>query len=101
MADGHLGVLASKIRCPSSKPTTLQSRATGNANAAIVAALAARTSGRAGMAVEVDRIIPVEYSEVTVFTASAPSATAAIMTPAIEALAGSKTWRCWAVMVCH
>ena len=32
-----------KIRWPSSKTTTLQSRATGNANAATVAALAAST----------------------------------------------------------
>ena len=53
------------------------------------------------MAANVARIIPVEYSAVTVFTASAPRTTAAIMTPDIEALAGSNTWRCWAVMVCH
>ena len=53
------------------------------------------------MAVNVARIIPVEYSEVTVRTASAPKITAAIMTPVIEALAGSNTCRCWAVMVCH
>ena len=36
-----------KIRWPSSKPTTLQSRVTGNANAATVAALAASTRWRA------------------------------------------------------
>ncbi|MGH3287920.1 MAG: hypothetical protein ACRDPD_25025 [Streptosporangiaceae bacterium] len=49
----------------------------------------------------VARIIPVEYSEVTVFTASAPRTNAAIMTPAIEALAGSNSWRCWGVKLCH
>ena len=37
-----------KIRWPSSKPTTLQSRVTRNANAATVAALAASTRWRAG-----------------------------------------------------
>ena len=90
-----------KIRWPSSKPATLPSRVTGNANAAAVAALAASTSRLAGMALKVDRIIPVEYSAVTVRTASAPRTTAAIMTPLIEALVGSNTWRCCAVMVCH
>jgi hypothetical protein len=79
----------------------LPSSVTGNANAAAVAALAASTSGLAGMALKVDRIIPVEYSAVTVRTASVPSTTAAIMTPLIEALTGSNNWRCWAVMVCH
>jgi hypothetical protein len=53
------------------------------------------------MALKVDRIIPVEYSAVTVRTASAPRTTAAIMTPLMEALVGSNTWRCCAVMVCH
>ena len=65
-------LLSLKPRWPSSKPTTLQSRATGNENAATVAALAASTRGRPGMAVNVARIIPVEYSAVTVLTASAP-----------------------------
>ena len=101
MADGHRGCLPAKIRWPSSKPTTLPSSVTGNANAATVAALAASTSRLAGIAVKVERIIPVEYSAVTVRTASAPRITAAIMTPLSEALVGSNTWRCWAVMVCH
>src|SRR5450631_1955435 len=76
------------IRWPSSKPATLPSSVTGNANAAVVAALAASTSGLAGMALKVDRIMPVEYSAVTVRTASAPRTTAAIMTPLSEALLG-------------
>ena len=67
----------------------------------MVAALAASTSRLVGMALKVDRIIPVEYSAVTVRTASVPRTTAAIMTPLSEALVGSNTWCCWAVMVCH
>ena len=55
----------------------LPSSVTGNANAAVVAALAASTSGLAGMAVKVDRIIPGEYSAVTVRTAIVPRTTAA------------------------
>ena len=39
----------------------------------------------------VARIIPVEYSAVTVFTASAPRTTAAITTPVIDALTGSNS----------
>ena len=66
-----------------------------------MAALAASTSRRAGIAAKVERIIPVEYSAVTVRTASAPSITAAIMTPLIKALAKSNAWRCGAVMECH
>ena len=102
MAEGHLrracrrrsaGRARSRRRCTSS--------ATGKTKAATVAALAASTSRLAGMAVKVDRIIPVEYSAVTVRTASAPRTTAAIMTPISEALVGSNAWRCWAVMVCH
>ena len=52
------------------------SSATGNTNAATTAALAASTRRRVGVAVKVDRIIPVEYSAVTDRTASDPSNTA-------------------------
>ena len=79
-----------KIRWPSSKPTTSHSSAIGNTNAATVAALAASTSRRAGIALKVVRIMPVEYSAVTVRTASAPSRVAAMMTPNSDALVASK-----------
>jgi hypothetical protein len=56
----------------------LHTSATGNTNAAAVAALAASTSRLPGIAVKVQRIMPVEYSAVTDRTASAPSSTAAM-----------------------
>src|SRR5450756_5845 len=54
------------------------------------------------MAVKVDRIIPVEYSAVTVRTASAPSSTAPTRKkPPSEQAVGSNVRRCWAVMAAH
>ena len=93
--------LAAKIRWPISKATKLETSATGNANAATMAALPVSTSRLAGMAVKVERIMPEAYSAVTDRTASDPSSTAAIMTPNNEQLVASKVW-CWAaVMVAH
>ena len=53
------------------------------------------------MEANVERIMPVAYSALTDRTASAPSSTAAIMTPNNEQLVASKV-RCWAaVMMAH
>ena len=90
MAEGHLEVLGGKIRWPSSNPARSTSSAIGNTNAATVAALAAITSRRAGIALKVERIMPVAYSAVTVRTASAPSRVATMMTPNSDALVASK-----------
>ena len=49
-----------KTRCPTSKLTTAVSSATGNTNAAVTPALAASTRRLVGVAVKVDRIIPVD-----------------------------------------
>jgi hypothetical protein len=55
-----------------------------------------------GVAVKVDRNIPVEYSAVTVRTASAPSSTAPTKkNPPSEQAVGSNALRCWALMVAH
>jgi hypothetical protein len=64
--------------------------AIGNTNAATVAALAPSTVRLAGIAVKVERIMPLEYSAVTVRTASAPSKVATMMTPNSDALVASK-----------
>ena len=69
------------MRWPISKPTRLVTSATGKASAAMVAALAASTARRAGRAVKVARIMPVEYSAVMVRTARAPRTTAANSRP--------------------
>ena len=53
-----------------------------------IAALLARTSRLAGMAVKVERIMPEAYSALTVRTASAPRRTAAIRTPTANSWSG-------------
>ena len=64
-----------------------------------MAALAASTSRRAGIAVKVVRIIPVVYSAATDLTPRAPRMTTATHSPVSEVLVGSNAWRCWALMV--
>ena len=66
-----------------------------------MAALAASTSRRAGMAVKVARTIPVVYSAATERTPRAPRMTTATHIPVSEVLVGSNAWRCWALMVAH
>src|ERR1700683_1636048 len=80
---------------------TFETSATGKTKAATTAALPARTSRLAGMAVKVERIMPEAYSAVTDRAPSAPSSTAAIMMPNSEQLVASKVGRCPAVMVAH
>jgi hypothetical protein len=67
-----------------------------------MAALVASTKRRVGVAVKVDRIMPVEYSAVTVRTPSAPSNTAPTKkSPANEQAVGSNVARCAALIVAH
>src|ERR1019366_7619866 len=93
--------LPARMRWPSSKLTTSHTRASGKTNAAAVAALAASTSARAGMAVKVARTIPVVYSAATDRTPRAPRMTTATHIPVREVLVGSNAWRCGALMVAH
>ena len=94
--------MPAKIRWPTSKLTTAVSSATGNTNAAVTPALAASTRRLVGVAVKVDRIIPVTYSAVTARTPSAASSTAPTKTtPKSEQAVGSNIWRCPAVIFAH
>ena len=68
--EGHLEMLAGEDPLTELEADEIASSATGKTNAALTAALAASTRRRVGMAVKVDRIIPVAYSAVTVRTAS-------------------------------
>ena len=78
------------------------SSATGNTNAAVTPALAASTRRLVGVAVKVDRIIPVTYSAVMVRTPSAASSTAPTKTTPNEGTGGwVERRRCWAVIFDH
>src|ERR1700678_3435922 len=94
--------LPAKIRCPTSKLTTVVNSATRNTNAAVTPALAASTRRLSGVAAKVDRIIPVTYSEVMARTPRAAIRTAPTNTmPKREQAVGSNVWRCPAVIFDH
>ena len=67
-----------------------------------MAALAASTSRRAGMALKVARTIPVVYSAGRrTARRGHPRMTTARASPVSEVLVGSNAWRCWALIVAH
>jgi hypothetical protein len=91
-----------KINWPTSKLMTAVSSATGNTNAAMTPALAARTRRLVGVTANVERIIPVAYSAVMARTPSAARTTAPTKTmPTREQAVGSNVWRCPAVIFDH
>ena len=101
MAESHLGVVTGENPLTELETRDVTEQGHRERERGHRGGLGRQYEGAGGHGGERGTDLPVEYSEVIAFTASAPRTTAAIRTPAIEALTGSNSWRCWAVRVCH